>query len=64
METAGVQSIKKTNLIISTFEELFRRSKIALTKELIRFDKNAYGDSIFYNIYVIEVRLLQKTTKT
>lgn len=44
METAGVQSIKRTNLITSTFEEHFRESKMALTKELIRFDKNAYGD--------------------
>ena len=47
METAGIQSIKQTNLIISTFEGLFRESKIALTKELIRFAKNAYGDNIF-----------------
>lgn len=44
METAGVQSIKQTNLIKSTFAGLFRVSKIALTKELIRFNKNAYGD--------------------
>lgn len=44
METASVQSIKQKNLIISTFEGHFRGSKMALTKELIRFDKNAYGD--------------------
>lgn len=47
MEKVGVQSIKRTNLIISTFEGLFSGSKIALTKELIRFDKNAYGDNYF-----------------
>ncbi len=58
METVGIQSTKQSNLIISTFEGLFQGSKIALTKELIRFIKFAYGDSIFYNIYVIEVRLL------
>ena len=46
METAGVQYIKQINLIISTFKGLFRGSKIALTKELIRFSKNAYGDYI------------------
>lgn len=39
METAGILPQKSTNLIISTFEGLFRGSKIALTKELIRFDK-------------------------
>lgn len=44
METAGVQSTKQRNLIISTFERLFQGSKTALTKELIRFSKNAYGD--------------------
>lgn len=44
MEKVGVQSIKRTNLIKSTVERLFEGSKIALTKELIRFVKNAYGD--------------------
>lgn len=46
MVPVGVLPIKPENLVISTFTRLFRPLKNALTKELIRFYKFAYGDKI------------------